>query len=350
MNNSYSFPCHLYMLYLNEKGEIFPCPRTPINNLIGHVYDSNILQRIIDYVPQKCECTICALREATQEEKLNGIVNLNLEIGGECNGACFFCFQKTLSTFRKHYPYYQALETFFGGLSHLKTATIFGGEVTVQAETLRLISLLNNMNGAKVTIVTNGDIQGGQYESLCKIIDNFQVSFYGFSTESVQLISMLDLNHVLAFCEYVSNNNRQLDVKFVLSPLVVHELLPFLEWSLSLNVQHVMLYYAILPTEDYESTGRRDVSSFENLNPEYWEPVLTRLSIAVRKFFSVNNMRIKEKNINYIINHDVLRLLKIPRSFLNELGIPQKKSISISCKAWTDILGQKKRGDKYCAV
>ena len=329
------------MLYLNEKGEIFPCPRAPMNNLIGHVYDLDILQRIIDYVPQKCECSICALREANKEEKLNGIVNLNLEIGGECNGACFFCFQKTLSTFRKHYPYFRELETFFLGLSHLKTATIFGGEVTVQAETLRLISLLCNMNGTKVTIVTNGDIQCGQYESLCKMIDNFQVSFYGFSPESVQLISRLDLIRIRAFCEYLSNNNRQLDVKFVLSPIVIHELLPFLEWSLSLNVKHVMIYYAILPTEDYESTGRRDVSSFENLNPEYWNPLLIRLSVAVKKFFVVNNMRIKERNINYIINHDVLRILKIPCSFLNELDIPQNKSISISCKAWKDILGQK---------
>jgi hypothetical protein len=102
-----------------------------------------------------------------------------------------------------------------------------------------------------------------------------------------------------------------------------------------------MIYYATLPAEDYESTGRRDVSSFENLNPEYWNPLLIRLSAAVKKFFAVNNMIIKERNINYIINHDVLRLLKIPRSILNELGIPRNKSISISCKAWKDILGQK---------
>lgn len=336
-----NFPCHLYMLFLNEKGEIYPCPRTPVNNLIGYISDPDIVERIIDYVPQECECAIGSLREANSEEKSEGIVNFNMEIGGECNGSCVFCFQKTLSTFRKHFPFYKDLEAFLIRLKSSKTATIFGGEVTVQPETLRLISMMKKEIGTSVTIVTNGAIPHNNYASLCDIIDGFQVSFYGFNMESVRMISKLNLKQIKDFCEYLSEHNRRLDVKFVLSPLVIHELQPFLEWSLSLNVSHVMVYYAILPSEDYERTGRRDVSSFDNLVPEYWTPIIKRVSNEVKSFFIKNKKQIQEKGINYIVNREVLNLLEIPSSFLKELDIPQEKSISISCKAWKRILTKK---------
>ena len=341
MHNSFNLPCHLYMLFLNEKGEIYPCPRTPMNNLIGHISEPDILKRIIEYVPHKCECTIGHLREADCKEKRMGIVNFNMEIGGECNGSCVFCFQKTLSTFRKHFPFYRELESFLFRLKHAKTATIFGGEVTIQPETLHLISKINIENGTKVTIVTNGAIPHAKYNSLCKIIDGFQVSFYGFTKESVRMISELNLKQIMDFCEYLSAHNKQLDVKFVLSPLVIHELLPFLEWSLSLNVNHVMVYYAILPSEDYERTGRRDVSSFDNLVPEYWSPIIKRISREVKSFFVRNKNQIQEKRINYIVSNEVLLILDIPPSFLKNLGIPQEKSISISCKAWKRLLTTK---------
>ncbi len=334
-------PCHLYMLFLNEKGEIFPCPRAPINNLIGHIGEPGIVKRIIEYVPRECECAIGSLREANREEKREGIINFNMEIGGECNGACVFCFQKTLSTFRKHFPYYEALEAFLIRLKNTKTATIFGGEVTIQPETLRLISMINKNIGTKVTIVTNGAIPHNRYESLCEIIDGFQVSFYGFTAESVRMISKLNLKQIKGFCEYLSAHNRPFDVKFVLSPLVIHELLPFLEWSLSLNVNHIMVYYAILPSEDYERTGHRDVSSFDDLVPGYWDPIIKRVSQEVQTFFVKNKSQIHQKGINYIVNREVLSLMGISPSFLNELDIKQEKSISISCKAWKHILSKK---------
>lgn len=341
MNEQGSFPCHLYMLFLNEKGEVFPCPRAPINNLIGHISETGIVERIIEYVPRECECTICNLREADSEEKRMGIINFNMEIGGECNGFCVFCFQKTLSTFRKHFSFYKELEAFLIRLKNAKTATIFGGEVTIQPETLRLISKIKKENGTKVTIVTNGAIPNNKYVSLCDIIEGFQVSFYGFTMESVRMISKLNLKQIKDFCEYLSACNKQFDVKFVLSPLVLHELLPFLEWSLSLNVSHVMVYYAILPSGDYERTGRRDVSSFDDLVPEYWGPIIKRVSQEVQTFFVRSKNQIHEKGINYIVNREVLKLLGISPSFLNDLDIQQKKSISISCKAWKHILTKK---------
>lgn len=341
MNEQSSFPCHFYMLFLNEKGEIFPCPRAPINNLIGHISEPDIVERIIEYVPRECECTICNLREANSEEKKMGIINFNMEIGGECNGFCVFCFQKTLSTFRKHFLFYKELEAFLIRLKNAKTATIFGGEVTIQPETLRLISIINKKIGTKVTIVTNGAISHNKYESLCEIIDGFQISFYGFTIESVRMISKLNLKQIKDFCEYLSAHNKQFDVKFVLSPLVIHELLPFLEWSLSLNVSHVMVYFAILPSEDYERTGRRDVSSFDDLVPEYWNPIIKRISKEIKVFFAKSKNQIQKKGINYIINREVLKLLGIAPSFFQDLGIPQEKSISISCKAWKSILTKK---------
>ena len=56
--NPMNIPCHIYMLFLNEKGEVFPCPRAPINNLIGHISEPDIVERIIEYVPRECKCTI----------------------------------------------------------------------------------------------------------------------------------------------------------------------------------------------------------------------------------------------------------------------------------------------------
>lgn len=340
MSDYSSYPCHLYMLFVNEKGEIFPCPRAPKNNFIGYVYEPKIYQRIINYRPNSCKCSICNIRSANSMEKKNGVVNINIEIGGECNGACVYCFQKTLSSFRKHFPFFAQLKQMLAEITSLKTATIFGGEVTIQPETLDLISFVKNNFGTKVTIVTNGFISHSQYGLLCNTIENFQVSLYGFSDVSVRLISKMNFNVIRSFCEFVSAKQHPLDVKFVLSPMVIHELLPFLEWSLSLNVNHIMIYYAILPTEDYEKTGRRDVSSFANLVSDYWNPIIERLSIEVKAFFVKNQALIRGKGINYIINHNVLSLLQIPSSFLDELRIPQEKSISISCKAWKAILNK----------
>ena len=201
-----------------------------------------------------------------------------------------------------------------------------------------IISYIKDAYDAKVTIVTNGFIEKEQYESLRSIVENFQVSLYGFSDSAVKLISKIRLDIVRSFCEYISSRQHSLDVKFVMSPMVIHELIPFLEWSLCLNVAHVMVYYAILPTKDYETSGRRDVSSFEHLVPEYWNPIMDRLSCEVKSFFIQNKQIILNKGINYIINHDVLDILHISSSFLSDLGIPQEKSISISCKAWKPLL------------
>lgn len=338
MSESCSFPCHLYMLYINEKGEIYPCPRAPQNNLIGYVYEPHIYHKIVNYEPNFCECSICSIRTANQEEKSQGVINTNIEIGGECNAACVYCFQKTLSTFRKHFPYFRQLKSFLGELSHLKFSTIFGGEVTIQPETLDIISCVKQLYGTQVTVVTNGYIPLKKYDLLCDAIENFQVSFYGFSDTSVRIISKMNLNVIKSFCNYVSDKHHSLDVKFIMSPMVIQELVPFLEWSVALNVSHVMIYYAILPSKDYEETGRRDVSSFDSLIPEYWGPIIERLAIEIKAFFIKNKALIKEKQINYIINHEVLNILHIPYTFLDELGISQEKSISISCKAWKPIL------------
>ncbi|MCM1168666.1 MAG: radical SAM protein [Bacteroides sp.] len=329
-----SIPCHLYMLYLNEKGEIYPCPRSPKNNIIGYIYERNIIDKILYYTPTECCCTIGKLRSANQEEVEQGILNTNLEIGGECNGACTYCFQKTLSTFRKHYPYFPELHTFYTKLNHLQTSTIFGGEVTIQPETLHLISSLKKLHNTKVSIVTNGAVPQTQYRFLCDIISSFQVSFNGFSETSFKFISGIKFEVVKAFCEYLSNSNKNLDVKMILSPMVIHELIPFLTWAVHLNVKHIMVYYAILPSDNYEDIGCRDNSSLSELNPAYWQPIIKNITTELTLFFTKNKQYIITNKINIIFNNKLFNFFGIKETFLTELDIPQEKSISISCKAW----------------
>lgn len=333
------FPCHLYMLYINEKGEVYPCPRAKQDNLIGLVTEYNILEKVLYYQPVRCSCSICEIRPANIRESQRGIINTNLEIGGECNGACVYCFQKTLSTFRKPFLYYKELYRFYEQLNNLKYTTIFGGEVTVQKRTMKFISELRDKHHNVVNLVTNGMIPPERYDTVCRNFDSFQVTFNGFSKTSMYYIAKLDYHVTKSFCEYVSNKaDKILDVKFLLSPLVINDLIEFLEWSLTLNVSHIMVYYAIIPSDNYEQTGNREVSSLECLEPRYWDEIISRVSCDFENFFLKNINEIKRRNINFIINKDVLDFLKLPVDFIENNGIPSEKTISITCKAWAKYI------------
>ncbi len=334
-----TFPCHLFMLYQNEKGEIYPCPRANKTHLIGRITEYNIIDKILCYQPTHCECSICELRAATSLERARGIINTNLEIGGECNGACVYCFQKTLSTFRQHYSYYQELYSFYKTLKNLEYTTIFGGEVSFQPSTLDLIAMIKREHHSNVSIVTNGLIPSERYKYICENIDSFQVSFNGFSKNSMYYISKIDIEVVKSFCEYISEKrDKNLDVKLLVSPLAVSDIIDFLEWSISINVSHVMIYYAIIPSEDYEENGNREISSLEYMIPEYWDGILSRISIDFQLFFKKHYTEITQRKINFIINKEILRLLKLPVDYLDKLNIPSERSISITCKAWADFI------------
>lgn len=336
-----AFPCHLYMLYQNEKGEIYPCPRANKSHLIGRITEIDIIKKILYFQPPHCECSICELRAATTEERERGIINTNLEIGGECNGACVYCFQKTLSTFRQHYPYYQELFSFYKALDKLEYTTVFGGEVSFQPSTLDLIAMIKREHNTNVSIVTNGFIPFEKFGCICENVDSFQVSFNGFSKKSMYYISKIDIEVVKSFCEYLSRKNeKNLDVKLLVSPLSVGDIVDFLEWSLSINVSHVMIYYAIIPSPDYEENGNREVSSLDHMIPGYWDEILYRINADFQQFFKVHYAEIIQRGVNYIINKEILKLLKLPEDYLEKLNIPSNRSISITCKAWAEFISK----------
>lgn len=329
-------PCHMYMLCVNSFGDVFACCRQLKNLVIGNLQLTNIAKRVLGYIPEAtCTCDKASLRTANAAERFRGPQSLTVELAGECNGNCSYCFQRPLSTYKRPFGYYAELESFIHDL-HIRNVTFLGGEVSVQQKTIELMERLSN-DGVKISIITNGAVPQAVERRLLAVSDDFLVTLNGFTQETVSLLSDLPFHRQLEFCLRAEALGKRLSVRFLVTPMTLHEIPAFLAWASQMRLEHLMLDVAVNTPEDYQATGVWGDSTLAGLDRKFWAPLLERVGEQSKAVLRCNAALMSEHGLSLLVCEEIVNLLGLGQDFMREIkadGRLEPKRTYISNKVW----------------
>lgn len=238
--------CHFRELYVNHKGDIFPCCMTwhrPEMH-IANVEDSDVWERIINYSGPPCRCKNRELRSAGQDE-VPSYALINIEFSLACQGRCVMCCVNA--------PEWKGGEQNYGAIRDLirKISTVNpieavlaqGGEILIQKRTIDFLEAIKaEYPGIKMAVVTNGNVPSDAINRSSSLFSQFTVSFYAFQPETYQCISGLDLSKTISFSEHImALADKTVYLKYLSTPLSIHEIGAFFRWSLALAPAQIQL-------------------------------------------------------------------------------------------------------------
>lgn len=329
-------PCHMYMLCVNSFGDIFVCCRQLRNLVIGNLREADISDKVLVYSPNvECICDKAHLRAATIEEQIRGPLSLTIELAGECNGNCTYCFQRYLPTFKKPFKFYEELESFVYKLG-IKYVTVLGGEVSVQQKTIELLERFAK-NHVRIAIVTNGAVPVNVEERLVSVAEDFLITFNGFSEKTVGLLSNLPFQRQLEFCERVVSMHKRVSVRFLVTPITLVEIPDFLRWASLLPFDHILLDVAVNTPIDYMETGKWGSSSLKSIDMEFWASPLARIGESAKDALRRGASSMAKCGLSLIICEEISDLLGLDLEFMREINAENRlvpKRSYISNKAW----------------
>lgn len=329
-------PCHMYMLCINSFGDVFACCRQLKNLVIGNLSEDDIANKVLAYIPQsRCVCDKARLRAATIEEQLRGPLSLTIELAGECNGNCTYCFQRLLPTFKKPFGFYNALESFILKLG-INYVTILGGEISVQPKTMALMERLAH-NHVRIAIITNGAVPVGAEDRLLSMSDDFLITLNGFSERTVGCLSDLPFARQLDFCEKAIAKVSHVSVRFLISPITLFEIPDFLGWATTMPLEHILLDVAVNTPENYHESGEWGTSTLKSLDKDFWTLPLKKIGEKARSALIQAAPFMEKNNITLLICEEIAEMLDLNYEFLCKINAANRltpKESYISNKVW----------------
>ena len=329
-------PCHMYMLCVNSFGDVFACCRQLKNLVIGNLREDDISNRVLSYMPQsECVCDKARLRAATIEEQLRGPLSLTIELAGECNGNCTYCFQRSLSTFKKPFGFYKALESLILKLG-INYVTMLGGEISVQPKTMELMERLAQ-NHVRIAIITNGAVPLQVEDRLLSMSDDFLITLNGFSERTVGCLSDLPLSRQLEFCEKAVAKTSHVSVRFLITPISIVEIPDFLRWATKMPLEHILLDVAVNTPDNYHESGEWGTSSLKSLDKDFWALPLKRIGEKARFELMQGAPFMAKNNLSLLICEEIAGMLDLNYEFMCKIHAENRltpKESYISNKVW----------------
>lgn len=338
-------PCHMYMLCVNSVGDVFACCRQLNNLVIGNLREDDITNRVLSYIPQsKCVCDKARLRAATIAEQLCGPLSLTIELAGECNGNCTYCFQRSLPTFKKPFGFYEELESFILKLG-INYVTILGGEVSVQSKTIELMEHLAH-NHVRIAIITNGAVPIRVEDKLLSMSDDFLITLNGFSERTVGCLSDLPFSRQLEFCENAIAKASRVSVRFLITPLTLFEIPDFLNWATKQPFEHVLLDVAVNTPDNYRESGEWGASSLKSLDKDFWTFPLKKIGEKAKSALIQGSPFMEKNNLVLLICEEIAGLLDLNSEFMRKIHAENRltpKESYISNKVWVKYWRQNQK-------
>lgn len=330
-------PCHKLLLSINSFGDLFPCCRQLLDMKIGNIKDNNIINKLYNYKPkQPCSCSIGELGNI---DSILDFRHVNIELAGPCNGGCVYCFQKNLSTFNRPVTIYQDLTNLLLALKP-KSIMIFGGEIGVQIETIRMLENFKDTFFPYISVATNGVMEDKVISRLLQTVNHVEVTFNGFSNETVSAVSRIPYLKQLTFVRKAINKCK-VSVKLLVNPINVIELPKFLNWALKQPFDHVLIDVTIVTPDDYAINGKWGNSILSFAKDQFWKYVFDTLEPMVKEVISIHKKDIITNDTSLIISPEIRNLLKLEDSFFKSLALSDSlnaKNVSISTRAWKTLL------------
>ena len=303
-------PCHLYQMFIRHDGVIFPCCRKwGIEEFaIGNISDTDIINKISKF-DIKCACYGYEFKKSENNIRQGSI---NIEFPMKCNGRCAMCCvsapykQNTIST----YDYTRLLD--FVSKINPRSLVVQGGEVLVQPLTIEwLANIKKQFADLKICIVTNGCVNS-RMTGLCDILfEKMIISIVGFQDLTYKAIMGLQLESTKKFAAKIINStNIVTTLKYLCTPLNIHEIKPFMEWAVSINPYEIQIVDA-------------DTINYINLNTKipFWHQLIERSSHDFLNSLIEHKDQINSNQILISIDNSILNLFKINLLDIQKAGL-----------------------------
>ncbi|HNX82409.1 MAG TPA: SPASM domain-containing protein [Candidatus Omnitrophota bacterium] len=308
--------CHCTQLFVTHHGEVFPCClRWAVPDMkIGHINDPDLLDRIKEY-SRSCNCEKFNLRKAYPHEDI-AIQELTIELSLQCQGQCALCCVRA-PEWKGSFDLYDSLMKLILLLKP-RRILVQGGEVLIQEKSLQwLEAVKRDYSPVEISCVTNGNVPVSMIPRVEQIFDELKVSFLAFEPETYERITCLDLRNAVAFVENLSRRKRmRLLLKYLVTPLGIHEAGLFLEWAIAVCPEYIFL-------EDAQTTAYINLETQDR----FWNKISSRTGQRVKSVLRANKERLLRSSTTVRFSTDTLRVLGLSQDWealIEELGLRDK--------------------------
>jgi MoaA/NifB/PqqE/SkfB family radical SAM enzyme len=303
-------PCHYRELFVASNGEVYPCCLTWNNPAlrIGHITDPDLEQRLLSF-DGSCRCSGFTLRKGKPSDERE--YKLNVETGLACNGRCAMCCVNAPSS-HSPYLYYGELDRLIETLPAINHMVVQGGEVLIQKKTMEWLRALSlRRPEIPLALITNGNVEADMVPFVESLFFNVLVSVYGFQDETYRRITRMELEKTLRFAEnLVRCGKTTVHLKYLVTPLNLHELPLFLRWAIALGPETISVIDSNTALYINRATPDR-----------YWDLVIGRTGGEVRRVLSGESDRLKASGTVLLLDALSREMFGLDQGFVEEEGL-----------------------------
>jgi len=293
--------CHYEELFVRSDGKMFPCCLVNGGNdmVIADIRDAGVREKMRKFY-HKCSCDCYVLKKANDADKAPQIKLLNIEMSLLCQGKCAMCCVGS-PDWRGEYHLYDDLSRLIAKFRPAELR-VQGGEVLIQQETLEwLSSVKTDYPLMNLSIVTNGNVDEKKTELALKFFDKFIVSVVGFQSKTYEAIMGMNFNQMEKFVRRISDErNADLRLKYLVTPLGVHEASSFLNWAVLMSPVEIIF-------QDSRTTGYLNMATHDS----YWKKIITRAGNDLRKAIAFQKKVLEQHNVKISFDTRLLGLYGI---------------------------------------
>jgi Radical SAM superfamily./C-methyltransferase. len=305
LNNSKRI-CHYNELFINHKGDIYPCCRTCNNEnmKMGNIKDFDIDNKIQNYYGN-CSCGNYKLMKSSSEDVIN-IAFLNIELSLFCQAKCSMCCVNA-PLWNNEYDLYEDLTSFIKKINP-STILVQGGEVLVQKKSIEWLKIIKEKNSEiKLAIVTNGNLPISMINTVESLFSGVTISINGFQEETYKRIMGLELSNMIRFAEGLIDNKKvNLNLKYLISPINIHEVNLFLDWAINRKAGAIEI-----------ADANTDIYIKFNTFDDYWRKIIDRTAIEIRKTIIKNIENLENNNQRILITSSVKEMFGLDEEFVS---------------------------------
>jgi hypothetical protein len=172
-----------------------------------------------------------------------------------------------------NYDYYEALKRFVI-TTQPRTIHVQGGEVLIQKKTIEWLKEIKRLNqDIKLTLATNGNVDTDMVPIVSNLFSEVYMSIVGFQPGTYKRVMGLDIKKTKRFIEgLISTNTVKLQLKFMSTPITLHEAGSFFSWAV--NLERVEISFADTSVRMY-----LNFKTFDN----YWDKILLRTAEDLKR-------------------------------------------------------------------
>lgn len=308
--------CHYDELFISHKGEVFPCCQVWMcpGAKIGHIDDHDICERIKNFY-YDCSCQRFRLIKASPEDRIK-ISSINIEFSLRCQGKCTLC-SVNAPEWEGEYDYYDSL-TKIMKLFNPDKLWVQGGEVLIQRKSLEWLESQKKLKpGIIIGIVTNGNVSTDMVNRIEGLFSTVYVSILGFQKETYERTMGMDFKKMTDLVEELARRKKvSLILKYLITPINIHEANVFLDWAINLCPSTVLFIDA--KTSSYINS---------NTNDKFWMKICDRTGQKIKKTLIERKNRLLENEVVVRFSVDSTKILGIEsdwEEFRVENGLQDK--------------------------